>query len=106
MNDGIAKKWLKQALPEILSEFNPQKVIVFGSRVQGKAHRESDLDVIFISSYFQGVPFLKRMAMVLKRVRFPKHIDYLCCTEEEFEKLKHTSSILSDTMENSIELAA
>ncbi|MFH0802703.1 MAG: nucleotidyltransferase domain-containing protein [bacterium] len=106
MNDLWLFKFQQEALPEIVREFNPKRIIVFGSRAQGKAHQESDLDVILISSYFQDIPFLKRMAMVLKKVRFPKHIDYLCYTEEEFEKLKHTSSILSDAMENYIELAA
>jgi hypothetical protein len=45
------------------------------------------------------------MALVMKSARFKKHVDYLCYTPEEFERLKNTSSILRDAVGNAIEVA-
>ena len=73
--------------------------MLFGSRAQGKAREESDLDVIIISDEFRNIPFIKRMTTIRRAVRFPKHVDYLCYTPEEFENIKTTSSIVMDALE-------
>jgi poly(A) polymerase Pap1 len=51
------------------------------------------------------MPFLKRMPTILKRIPFPKHVDYICYTPEEYEKIKDESALLIDAVENSIEIA-
>jgi len=38
-------------LVEILKKYQPQKVIVFGSVAQGKAKRESDIDLCIIKDF-------------------------------------------------------
>lgn len=43
------------------------------------------------------------MENMLKLVRFPKHVDYLCYTPEEFERIKDSSSIVEDALEECIE---
>lgn len=104
----MADKWIEEfkrvALPILTEEFKPKKVLVFGSRARGVATEESDIDVIVVSSFFADIPFLKRMPLVLRKIRFPKHVDYICYTEQEYEKLKTESSVIMDAMENSIEL--
>jgi hypothetical protein len=45
------------------------------------------------------------MARVLEVVRFPKHIDYLCYTPEEFARIQSTSSVVGDAMRNHLEVA-
>ncbi|MCD5408793.1 nucleotidyltransferase domain-containing protein [Candidatus Bipolaricaulota bacterium] len=96
--DYWVEKFLEEALPKIREAFNPSQVIVFGSRAQGRGGEGSDLDVIVVADSFCGVPFLKRMPMLLKLVRFEKHIDFLCYTEEEFEQAKETSSIVKSAL--------
>jgi len=44
------------------------------------------------------------MPLVLKKVRFPKHVDYLCYTKEEYEKIKDESAIIKDALKHSIEI--
>jgi predicted nucleotidyltransferase len=104
MADRWIEEFRKEALPKLVREFKPEKVIIFGSRVRGTANEDSDIDVIVISSYFADIPFLKRMPFVLKKVPFLKHVDYLCYTRSEYDRIKDESSIIMDALENSVEL--
>lgn len=106
MADIWIERFRKEALPRILEEIKPARVLLFGSRATGDAREESDLDVIVISDHFRDVRFLKRMEMLLKIARFPKHVDYLCYTPEEFERIKGTSSLIQIAMKQWIEIAA
>ncbi len=106
MSDPWIERFKKQAVPKIAKEFKPEKIILFGSRVRGTAREDSDIDVMIISSSFAGTPFLKRMPLLIKKVSFPKHIDYICYTPQEFKKIKNESVIIKDAMENSMEVAA
>lgn len=104
----MADKWIKkfrgEALPKLMEEFSPERVIFFGSRAQGNAKRDSDIDIIIISPHFEDIPFLKRMPLVLRKVPFPKHVDYICYTKEEYDRIKNESSVIMDALENSLEI--
>ena len=80
-------------------------MLFFGSRVKGNASAESDVDVIVISDAFEGMSFLDRMPLVMNKVEFPKHVDYLCYTPEEYERIRHESSVLMDAEEYAVEVA-
>ncbi|WP_456475850.1 nucleotidyltransferase domain-containing protein [Candidatus Pyrohabitans sp.] len=105
MGDVWLDKFQKEALPRIVREFKPIKVIFFGSRVKGGAREDSDIDVIIISEAFRGIPFIRRMERVLKVARFPKHVDFLCYTPEEFERIKNSSAVVQEAMEEYVEAA-
>ena len=104
MSDRWVEKFKKEALPKIEREFKPEKVLVFGSRAKGKAKETSDIDIIVVAGFFAKIPFLRRMPLVLRTVQFPKHVDYICYTAEEYERLKKESSVIMDAEEDSIEL--
>ena len=103
MNDLWIERFNKEVLPLIVTEFKPVKVMFFGSRVSGGASEDSDIDVIVISEDFIDIPFVKRMGMILKLARFPKHVDYLCYTPEEFSNVKNNSVVIEDALENHLE---
>lgn len=102
MKNKTVENFINAALPIIKNKFSPSKVLIFGSTVTGQATEYSDIDILIISNYFKGISFIKRMPIVLKAVRFEKHIDALCYTEDEFERIKTNSFIISDALENSI----
>ena len=104
MGDRWIEEFREKALPELVREFKPERVLIFGSRVRGTANKDSDIDVIVVSSYFADIPFLRRMPLVLKKVPFLKHVDYLCYTRSEYERIKDESSVIMDALENSVEL--
>lgn len=101
-SDAILKSFIETALPKIKEYLAPSRVILFGSRVSGKASEDSDIDVIVISDFFQGIKFVKRMALVLKKVRFPRHVDFICYTPEEFEKVQNSSIVIKTALEEGI----
>jgi len=103
--DRLLIQYKKEVLPAIIRFFSPVKVMISGSRVKGTATKDSDIDVIIVSESFTGIPFVRRMSLVMKSARFKKHVDYFCYTPEEFERLKNTSSILRDAVSNAIEVA-
>ncbi len=104
MADRWVERFREEALPKLVEEFNPESVLIFGSRARGTAEENSDIDVIVVSSYFAEMPFLRRMPYVLRKVPFVKHVDYLCYTPDEYEKIKDESAIIMDALENSVEL--
>jgi predicted nucleotidyltransferase len=106
MADRLIERFRREALPKLMEEFKPERVIMFGSRAKGTGKRDSDIDLIVISPYFKRIPFLKRMPLVLKKVPFSRHVDYLCYTREEYEKIKNESSVVMDALKNSLEIIA
>jgi predicted nucleotidyltransferase len=102
--DHLIEKFRREALPKLMEEFKADKVILFGSRAKGNARQGSDIDLIVISPLFEGIPFIRRMSAVLKKVPFPSHVDYICYTREEFDRIKDASSVIMDARERSVEL--
>lgn len=98
-HDKLVKQFKEIILPKIIKQYAPQTIIIFGSRLKGEAGVDSDLDVILVSEVFQKIPFIERMAVLLKKFDFPTHVDYICYTPEEFEKIKNRSSLVMDALE-------
>lgn len=86
-SDSLLKSFVETVVPVIRKELDSSKILIFGSRARGKSTEESDIDVIIVSDSFKGIKFVKRMAIVLKKIRFPKHIDFICYTQDEFENI-------------------
>ncbi|UCH97282.1 MAG: nucleotidyltransferase domain-containing protein [Candidatus Aminicenantes bacterium] len=99
MKDFWLQAFERNVLPILVSEFDPETVIIFGSRVTGNAHEGSDIDVLIITEFFKDIPFIKRMPLVLRKARFEKHVDYICYTPAEFENIKDKSSVIMDALE-------
>jgi uncharacterized protein len=97
-NDFWIEKFKQNALPIVLREVNPEQCILFGSRVRGNASEASDIDCIVVSRFFKDIPFVKRMSFLLKKIRFEKHVDFLCYYPEEFERNRKSSIILQDAL--------
>jgi hypothetical protein len=45
------------------------------------------------------------MPLVLKKGRFEKHVDYICYTPAEYERLKNHSTLLMEAVENGLRVA-
>jgi len=104
-DDQLLEQFWREVVPRIVRLYSPAKVLIFGSRAKGNATCDSDIDVIIVAEAFTEIPSVRRMSLVMKSARFKKHVDYLCYTPREFERLKDTSSILRDALPQSIELA-
>lgn len=104
IKDKWCEKFIEEAVPEIIKTFKPKNIIIFGSRIRDNAPEKSDIDVILVSEYFKHLKFIERMPYVLKRIKFPKHIDYLCYTPDEINHIKNTSFIVREALKEGIDV--
>ena len=87
---GELKRWI-----EVLkNEYNPEKVILFGSFVNGKVRRWSDIDLVIIKETKK--PFLDRIKEVILLLRPKVGMDVLVYTPKEFESLCETRAFFKN----------
>ncbi len=69
----------------LIREYDPEKLILFGSAAQGEIHEWSDLDLVVIKKTEK--PLMERTEEVLRLVRPQVGLDVLVYTPEELESL-------------------
>jgi len=77
------------------------KIILFGSRARGDHLKDSDYDLIVVSSKFEGVSFTKRMVMLTKKIYEQGargSFELLCYTPEEFKRKKKELGTVSSAL--------
>ena len=81
-----------------------ERMILFGSRVKGKTGRDTDIDLIIVSSKFKKLDFFKRGAKMYDywKLRYP--VDFLCYSPDEFDRQKKRISIVKQALEEGIEI--
>lgn len=82
--DRRVRRFAEEHLQRLQSSWEPDLVLVFGSRARGDALEDSDLDLIVVSPRFEGIPFLDRIHRVLDDLQVPFGVDLLCYTPAEF----------------------
>jgi predicted nucleotidyltransferase len=75
---------IKKLCKQIASEFNPEKIILFGSQAYGKPTAESDIDLLVVMSY-EGTPF-RQAGEILKRLQVWMPVDLIVRSAEEIEE--------------------
>jgi len=97
--DKYISEFMEKYLGAIKTAYNPKGLWFFGSRVSGQPKEESDIDLVLVSDKFKGTKFIYRMGDFLKKFDYPKHIDALCYTPEEFEKKQKEIGIVREAVE-------
>ncbi len=88
---------------KLVEFYNPEKVILFGSYATGKAHVDSDVDILVILTYEGKNPV--KSAEILNRIdpRFP--IDLLVRTPEQVsERQKKNDFFIKEIIEKGVVL--
>jgi len=86
----------------IIREYQPDKIILFGSWARGDADEHSDIDLLVISDREQGLPRYKRgldVRLLLSQFQSPK--DILFYTHKDVERWRDVpqtfvNSVLSE----------
>lgn len=101
------------ALPELIAEIRAflrrlgaTEAVLFGSRARGEELRNSDVDLIVISSTFAGRPFPERLRLLHEQWTLPLFLEGLPYTPEEVEELRHTRGIVARALEEGIRIYA
>lgn len=97
-------KLLKNFIRRITKKYNISKILFFGSRATGNFDKESDFDLIIVSSDFKGLNFIERASKFYDYWDLNYPVDFICYTPEEFEILKKQISIVADALKFGIEI--
>ncbi|HEY3198749.1 MAG TPA: nucleotidyltransferase domain-containing protein [Nitrospirales bacterium] len=81
----LLEQELNRMIEILIRDYQPEKIIVFGSAAQGEFHAWSDLDVVIIKKTTK--PLLDRIEEVLRLLRPKVGLDVLVYTPEEMEAL-------------------
>jgi predicted nucleotidyltransferase len=73
---------LKQIAVLLIKEYEPEKIILFGSMAQETIGEWSDLDLVIIKA--TSKPFLQRLKEVALLCQSPVAVDFLVYTPDEF----------------------
>ena len=85
---------LERCIEVLKDEYNPEKIIIFGSFVNDKIKRWSDLDLVIIKETNQ--PFLDRIKEVILLLKPKVGIDILVYTPSEFKNLSTTRAFFKN----------
>lgn len=91
MKNSVQQKINLNELVKLITErYNPEKIILFGSRAKGDTDEYSDLDLILIKETDKS--FVERLVdPILLRI-LPLKTDCLVYTPEEFERMKENEN--------------
>lgn len=96
---------IKDFLNRVRKKYKIEKAIFFGSRARNDYLKDSDYDIILVSSDFRGIFFTKRIAMMYDFWKhYPLEIEVLCYTPEEFEKKGKQIGIVQQAIKEGIKI--
>lgn len=87
---------LESAVRTITEGYQPEKIILFGSRARGDHRPDSDYDLIIVK--ITDERFVKRSQAIPD---LPMRTDCFVYTPEEFESMKNSNPFMIDALKNS-----
>lgn len=84
---------LESEIRRIFSPFDPERIILFGSRARSDSDPHSDVDLIVV--YRTDKRFLDRLDELYARWDLPLAVDILAYTPDEFARLVQTSALVA-----------
>ena len=91
-----------EEIPKIVNKIaknnNVLGIYLFGSQATGKTHKDSDIDLIIVSPYFENMSSIQRAAKLYDYWDALFAVDFICYTPKEFSVLKKKISIVRDAL--------
>jgi len=90
---------IKKLCEQIATEFNPEKIILYGSQAYGKPTAESDIDLLVVMPY-EGSPF-RQAGEIVKRLQVWMPVDLIVRSEKEIkQRLKIGDEFMREILEH------
>ncbi len=96
----------RRFLSRLERELEPEKVILFGSRVRGDCKETSDFDLIIVSKKFRGVRWAERAPIVFRLWDIPLDIEPICLTPGELRRRSKELSIVGEAVRSGVEVSS
>ena len=90
----------------IVRQFDPIRIILFGSRARGEALKDSDLDLLVVAEAFDGIRWLDRPVRVALDCDIRFGVELLCYTPAEYERKRRELGIVRTATSEGIDLLA
>lgn len=98
----MLSRFLEDKLNLVEQHFEPEHLILFGSRVYGQPAEWSDVDMILVSRRFRSIRFPERARTFVRAIRPGIGMDVLCYTPEEFEMKRREAGMVAEACERGI----
>jgi len=92
-NENIVHMQIDKMVERIVAQFQPEKIILFGSHARGDAEPDSDVDLLIVMPV-QGSKRAKRVEIGVALHDIPVAKDILLTTPEEFEWRKEIAGTI------------
>ena len=93
---GSSNADLDQLIQDLVARYQPERVILFGSRARGDARASSDIDLLIVKETDQR--FVERIVEVLRLLKPKTPLDVLVYTPSEFAMLKESNSFVKQAV--------
>lgn len=80
----VTKKQIKELCDQIVREFHPEKIILFGSRAYGKPTKHSDVDLLVVMPYTGE--YHRQLVKIFEKLKTHMPLDLLLRTPEEIKE--------------------
>ncbi|PIZ51742.1 hypothetical protein COY27_02620 [Candidatus Woesearchaeota archaeon CG_4_10_14_0_2_um_filter_33_13] len=96
---------LREFVQKVSSDIKITEMYLFGSRAWGKPRKDSDVDLLVVSSKFKKKQKLSRAPSLYLAWDLKYPVDFLCLTPEEFkEKQKIKWSLVNQIVKEGIKV--
>lgn len=85
---------VQQIINDLVKNYQPEKVILFGSRIGGKTHKWSDVDLVAIKKTNKN--FYDRIGEASASFNHILPVDVIVYTPEEFEQMSRENRFVKE----------
>ncbi len=93
-----------KGLKEFKKRVRLERIIFFGSRMKGHYNKHSDVDLLIVSSRFNGLKSFKRSPKIRLKWNLEYPVDMLCYTPKEFRERRNQPTIVREAVRAGIEI--
>lgn len=104
ITDRNVKEWIDRFVAIVSEKYDPDRILLFGSRARGDYLLESDVDILITRNKFEGVNWLKRIRDVSLYWEGMVTLEPICYTPAEFEEKKTMIGIVSQAAKEGVDL--
>lgn len=90
----------------VQDEIPLERVILFGSRARGDARQDSDVDLLVVSTAFEGKSLGQRAPRIHLAWDMDLPVDLVCYSPSEFERLRRQVSLVRVALDEGVEIAS
>jgi uncharacterized protein len=90
-NGRPVRAWVPEVVADVVRQFDPARIIVFGSVARGSEHESSDLDLLVLLDGLDPLHRRRLMGQIRSAIRAPIPIDVVVADVEDFEQRREVN---------------